>query len=124
MIKEPVGSTMGFSGGAEQTPIVTIGHKANELALRCYVYGRADREVVLTESEASTLIEWAKDKPQGYTESLAFGTCSLHKFEEARSLNCGSSQVRIVQEDRILHISTETLARVLAWARCEGMWSR
>lgn len=100
--------------------LVTIGRKANELALKCYISAWAEKAVipavVLTESEASTLIEWVKDKPQGYTESLDFGTCSLRKFEEAESLNYGSSQVRIAQGDHVLYISSQTLSMALGWA--------
>lgn len=123
MIQLPIGSTMGFSGGAESTPIATIGRKAEEPAFLLNVYGRSpEKAVCLSESEALSLIEWAKGKAVGDTEALSFGVCTVKVFEEVLSLNCGSSQVLITQNGCTLRISTETLARVIAWGREECPW--
>lgn len=122
MIKLQVGSTMGFSGGAEATPIVTIGYKEGELAFLFNVDGESS--VSLTEAELLALIEWANGKVVGSTGTLPFGICTVRRFEEAGSLNYGSAQVRIAQNGQALRISTPTLASVLEWGRKEKPWQQ
>lgn len=120
MIKLEVGSTMGFSGGTEATPVVTIGHRYGELAFLFHVGGKS--QVALTEAEAVDLIAWAKSMVVGFREMRPFGLCTVLRFDEAGSLNYGSSQVHIAQGDKALRISMQTLAGVLEWGRKEKPW--
>jgi hypothetical protein len=110
MFKQLPGRKMGFSGGAENTPFVTV--KEGDLLL-------FNDRILLSEDEIVEILVWSMKKPVGSKGNFAFAGCTIAKFDQPGSLNHGKLQIIITQKKETLRISAATLKTVLTWANTE-----
>lgn len=65
MISKPIGSRMGFSGGAEPTPIVEVGRfhargSLNDNAKTLYIE-QDGKTIILSDKTMESILKWARE---------------------------------------------------------------